>query len=347
MSYYAIGYRRTRHHKVLDVIFPEIQTNEEMLNSLHKLLKAETGNPHTLTNDEYQSCRNLAFLSAPIELTSQSNGYATMDTIFFILDDLNSPINTTEDAYFRLQLLSHRHVKPHEVNLDGIFSQLLNLAWTSIGPVLPDELSTIQANALIDNQVINVTHVDKFPYMVNYHIPSGVRIADASRVRLGAYLGEGTTIMPAGFVNFNAGTLGNAMVEGRISAGVIVGNNSDVGGGASIMGTLSGGNDRVISIGEKCLLGANAGIGISLGNGCTVAAGVYVYAGKKVTLLNESNEAVDMDGNSVPSGQNIVKASELSGSDFRLFFEDSQTGELICKPNTKVIQLNQTLHIND
>mgnify|MGYP001188339687 CR=1 FL=1 len=192
-----------------------------------------------------------------------------------------------------------------------------------------------------------VSHVDKFPYMTNYHIPQGVRIADASRVRLGAYLGDGTTIMPAGFVNFNAGTLGNAMVEGRISAGVIVGEDSDVGGGSSIMGTLSGGNEHVISIGKKCLLGANAGIGISLGDGCTVAAGVYVYAGKKVTLLNDKNEAVDINGNPVSAGQNIVKAMDLSGKSFCLYFEDSQTGELICKPNTKVIELNKALHNND
>ena len=207
-------------------------------------------------------------------------------------------------------------------------------------------VSAVQANALINHQSVEVSHVDKFPYMVNYHVPSGVRIADSSRVRLGAYLGEGTTVMPAGFVNFNAGTLGNAMVEGRISAGVIVGKDSDIGGGASIMGTLSGGNDVVISIGKQCLLGANSGTGISLGDGCTIAAGVYVYAGKKVTLLNDSNEAIDIDGNAVPSGKNIVKAMALSGRDYLLFIEDSITGELICKPNSSVIQLNEALHKN-
>ena len=195
-------------------------------------------------------------------------------------------------------------------------------------------------------QQLMVSHVDKFPYMVNYHIPKGVRIADASRVRLGAYLGEGTTIMPAGFVNFNAGTLGNAMIEGRVSAGVVIGEDSDIGGGASIMGTLSGGNNHVISVGKQCLLGANSGIGISLGDGCTVAAGVYVYAGKKVALFNAKNEPVNTDGQRVESGQNIVKASTLSGSSYRLFIEDSQTGVLICKPNSKIIQLNDALHAN-
>ena len=166
-------------------------------------------------------------------------------------------------------------------------------------------------------------------------------------IRLGAYLGEGTTIMPAGFVNFNAGTLHNAMIKGRISAGVVVGEDSDVGGGASIMGTLSGGNDHVISVGKKCLLGANSGIGISLGDGCTVAAGLYVTAGKKITLVNESNQPVNVAGDVVSNGENIVKAAELSGSNYRLFIEDSQTGEsVICKPNTKVIQLNEALHSN-
>ena len=237
-------------------------------------------------------------------------------------------------------------VKPHGQNLDGIFGVLANIAWTNIGPILPEDLAAVQAKYFSRSHTVVVTHVDKFPYMVQYHVPSGVRIADAARVRLGAYLGEGTTIMPAGFVNFNAGTLGNAMIEGRISAGVVVAEGSDVGGGASIMGTLSGGNNHVISVGKECLLGANSGIGISLGDGCTVAAGVYVYAGKKVSLFDESNQAVDINGNPVESGKNIVKASDLSGSTFRLFIEDSQTGELICKPNTKVIQLNEALHQN-
>lgn len=346
MSYYAVGFRRSRQEIVLDVTYPIILKDDKIYSELKRVLDIKTPGVHRLSPQDYFNCRDLAFLDLPFEMNNDKVSYTQVDPVFFALDDLNSDIQSTEDAYFRLQLLSQRLVKPHEQNLSGIFGHLQNIAWTNHGPALPEDVALLQANAMVMHQHMVVTHVDKFPYMVNYHIPKGVRIADASRVRLGAYLGEGTTIMPAGFVNFNAGTLGNAMIEGRVSAGVIVGEDSDVGGGASIMGTLSGGNDHVISVGKKCLLGANSGIGISLGDGCTVAAGVYVTAGKKVTLLNEINEAVDQKGNPVPAGQNIVKAAELSGADYRLFIEDSQTGELICKPNTKVIQLNEALHSN-
>ena len=346
MSFYAVGFRRSRQGKVLDVTYPVILNSEKPLKEIKKLLKISKNGVIELSPQDYFTCRDLAFIDLPFEINNDKTGYAEVSPILFILNDPANKIESTEDAYFRLQLLSQRLLKPHEQNLEGVFGQLQNIAWTNHGPVLPEDVSLLQAKAMVTHQSVVVTHVDKFPYMVNYHIPSGVRIADGSRVRLGAYLGEGTTIMPAGFVNFNAGTLGNAMIEGRVSAGVIVGEDSDVGGGASIMGTLSGGNDHVISVGKKCLLGANSGIGISLGDGCTVAAGVYVTAGKKVTLLNENNEAVDQNGNPVPAGQNIVKAAALSGSDYRLFIEDSQTGELICKPNTKVIQLNEALHSN-
>ena len=190
----------------------------------------------------------------------------------------------TADAYLRLHLLSHRLVKPHDVNLDGIFAALPNVAWTSAGPVDPANLTEVQLRFRAESQPLQVFAVDKFPRMTDYVAPSGVRVADADRVRLGAHLAEGTTVMHEGFVNFNAGTLGHSMVEGRISAGVVVGDGSDVGGGSSIMGTLSGGGSEVISIGERCLLGANAGIGISLGDDCTVEAGLYVTAGTLVTL---------------------------------------------------------------
>jgi 2,3,4,5-tetrahydropyridine-2-carboxylate N-succinyltransferase len=237
-------------------------------------------------------------------------------------------------------------VLPHGTNLTGIFGKLTNVAWTNKGPVLPEELSA-QISKHICSSPIEVSHVDKFPYLVNYHIPSGVRIASGSQVRLGAYLGEGTTVMPAGYINFNAGTRGNAMVEGRISAGVVVDEDSDVGGGASIMGTLSGGNQNVISIGKKCLLGANSGTGISLGDGCTIAAGVYVTAGAKVSLYNEKNEPVNSRGDIVAEGQNTIKAIELNGADNLLFINDSKTGKLVCKPNMKAIELNAALHAND
>ncbi|HET9501245.1 MAG TPA: 2,3,4,5-tetrahydropyridine-2,6-dicarboxylate N-succinyltransferase, partial [Marmoricola sp.] len=200
------------------------------------------------------------------------------------------------DVYLRLHLLSHRLVRPHGVNLDGIFGLLSNVVWTNHGPCAVADFETVRA-ALRARGPVQVLGVDKFPRMVDYVLPVGVRIADADRVRLGAHLAEGTTVMHEGFVNFNAGTLGTSMVEGRISAGVVVGRDSDVGGGASIMGTLSGGGTEVVSIGERCLLGANAGIGIALGDDCIVEAGLYVTAGTKITL----------------SGGEVVKARTLSG----------------------------------
>lgn len=226
------------------------------------------------------------------------------------IDDLASAPVDAADAYLRLHLLSRREVAPNSINVDGIFGQLTNVAWTSAGPVVPDQLDSLRSLAGAEGHTVLVRGVDKFPHMCDYVIPTGVRIADATRVRLGAYLSEGTTVMHEGFVNFNAGTLGPAMVEGRISQGVVVGANSDVGGGASIMGTLSGGGTERITVGENCLIGANAGIGISIGDGCTVAAGVYVTAGTVVTL---------------PGGEQ-VKAKMLSGRPGLLFLQNSTTG---------------------
>ncbi|MFE1785403.1 2,3,4,5-tetrahydropyridine-2,6-dicarboxylate N-succinyltransferase, partial [Streptomyces sp. NPDC059506] len=214
------------------------------------------------------------------------------------------------DAYLRLHLLSHRLVRPHGQNLDGIFGLLANVAWTNLGPVPVAEVERVRLAARAEGLQLSVTSIDKFPRMTDYVAPSGVRIADADRVRLGAHLASGTTVMHEGFVNFNAGTLGSSMVEGRISAGVVVGDGSDIGGGASIMGTLSGGGKQTISIGERCLLGAEAGIGISLGDDSIVEAGLYVTAGTRVTL---------------PDGQ-VVKALELSGASNLLFRRNSTTG---------------------
>jgi len=236
------------------------------------------------------------------------------------------------------------HVKPHEINVSGIFGKMNNVAWTNKGPILPEDIATERVKWTFIGEELIVSHVDKFPYMVNFHVPNGVRIVSGSQVRLGAHLSPGTTVMPAGYINFNAGTLGNAMVEGRISGGVVVGQNSDLGGGASIMGTLSGGNKNVISIGEKCLLGANAGTGISLGDGCTIAAGVYVTAAAKVSLYDKDKQPVDINGNSVAEGENIVKGHELDGKPYLLYLLDSQTGRLTARPNTKVIELNESLH---
>lgn len=226
------------------------------------------------------------------------------------IEDLAEPPADAADGYLRLHLLSRRDATPHSINMDGIFGQLANVAWTSAGPVVPDQVDRLRSLAAKKGHHLSVTSVDKFPRMTDYVIPAGVRIADADRVRLGAHLAEGTTVMHEGFVNFNAGTLGPSMVEGRISAGVVVGANSDVGGGASIMGTLSGGGTETISVGENCLLGANSGIGISLGDGCTIEAGLYVTGGTVVTL---------------PGGE-LAKAKNLSGSSGLLFIRNSVSG---------------------
>jgi 2,3,4,5-tetrahydropyridine-2-carboxylate N-succinyltransferase len=254
----------------------------------------------------------------------------TREVVSIEIDLTKAPADA-RDAYLRLHLLSHRLVKPHGQSLDGIFGLLANVVWTSVGPCAVEGFELTRARLKAKYGNVTVYSVDKFPRMVDYIIPSGVRIADADRVRLGAHLAPGTTIMHEGFVNFNAGTLGASMVEGRISAGVVVGDGTDVGGGASIMGTLSGGGKEVISIGEKCLLGANSGLGISLGNNCVIEAGTYITAAAKVTL---------------PDGQ-IVKAGTLSGAHDLLFRRNSLTGGLEAVMRTGTWGgLNSVLHAN-
>ena len=248
-----------------------------------------------------------------------------------VVIDLDTPPTGTADAYLRLHLLSHRLVTPRSINLDGIFAALPNVVWTSAGPCAVAGFESVRTRLRAGRGHVTVFGVDKFPRMVDYVVPSGVRIADADRVRLGAHLAEGTTVMHEGFVNFNAGTLGTSMIEGRVSAGVVVGADSDVGGGASIMGTLSGGGQEVISLGERCLLGANAGIGIALGDDCVVEAGLYVTAATKVTL---------------PSGE-VVKARTLSGSDGLLFLRNSVTGAVEVRARVgNGVELNAALHAN-
>ena len=249
-----------------------------------------------------------------------------------VIADLTAAPVDTADAYLRLHLLSHRLVQPRTINLDGIFGLLPIVAWSSLGPIPIDAVGTVQMRARAKGQQCVIYGVDRFPRMVDYVVPSGVRIADADRVRLGAHLASGTTVMHEGFVNFNAGTLGTSMVEGRISAGVIVDDGSDIGGGASIMGTLSGGGSEVISIGKGCLIGANAGVGISLGDNCVVEAGLYVTAGSKVIT---------------PDGK-TAKARELSGQPDLLFRRNSLTGgiEVVQRSGTWG-GLNAALHAND
>jgi 2,3,4,5-tetrahydropyridine-2-carboxylate N-succinyltransferase len=249
--------------------------------------------------------------------------------------DLQAPPTDTADAWLRLHLLSHRLVAPRTINLDGIFGLLTNVVWTDRGPCAVEGFEVTRARLAAAYGRVTVLGVDKFPRMTDYVLPSGVRIADADRVRLGAHLATGTTVMHEGFVNYNAGTLGSSMVEGRISAGVVVGDGSDVGGGASIMGTLSGGGKEVVSIGERCLLGANAGIGISLGDDCVVEAGCYVTAGTKVLVS---------DGDT----QRVVKARDLSGASNILFRRNSTTGAVEAVPwKGDGIALNAALHAND
>lgn len=249
--------------------------------------------------------------------------------------DLDEAPASTEDVWLRLHLLSHRLVKPHGQSLDGVFGLLANVVWTSAGPCAVEGFEATRARLRATGQHVTVFGVDKFPRLVDYVVPSGVRIADADRVRLGAHLAEGTTVMHEGFVNFNAGTLGTSMVEGRISAGVVVGDGSDVGGGSSIMGTLSGGGKEVVSVGERCLLGANSGIGISLGDDCVVEAGCYVTAGTKVTVTN-------LDGK-----PQVVKAASLSGVDNILFRRNSVSGAIEAVPwKGDGIALNAALHAN-
>ncbi|TXH97727.1 MAG: 2,3,4,5-tetrahydropyridine-2,6-dicarboxylate N-succinyltransferase [Pseudomonas sp.] len=248
----------------------------------------------------------------------------------------DAALTSTPEAYLKLHLLSHRLARPHGLNLTGIFPLLPNVAWTSQGAVDLGELAERQLEARLKGELLEVFSVDKFPKMTDYVVPAGVRIADSARVRLGAYIGEGTTVMHEGFVNFNAGTAGPGMIEGRVSAGVFVGKGSDLGGGCSTMGTLSGGGNIVISVGEGCLIGANAGIGIPLGDRNTVESGLYITAGTKVALLDEGNALVK-----------VVKARELAGQPDLLFRRNSQTGAVECKTNRSAIELNEALHAHN
>ncbi|BES70798.1 2,3,4,5-tetrahydropyridine-2,6-dicarboxylate N-succinyltransferase [Marinobacter nanhaiticus D15-8W] len=244
--------------------------------------------------------------------------------------------SSTPEVYLKLHLISHRLVKPHGLKLDGIFGLLPNVAWTNEGAIDLDELPERQMDARTAGTTLEVKSVDKFPQMTDYVVPRGVRIADTARVRLGAYVGEGTTVMHEGFINFNAGTEGTSMIEGRISAGVMVGKGSDLGGGCSTMGTLSGGGNIIISVGENCLVGANAGIGIPLGDRTTVEAGLYITAGTKVAVLDDKNDLVQ-----------VVKARDLAGKPDLLFRRNSQNGAVECKTNKTAIELNEALHANN
>jgi 2,3,4,5-tetrahydropyridine-2,6-dicarboxylate N-succinyltransferase len=273
----------------------------------------------------------LVGLSADAAADKPLPGLRTV-AMLVVIGSLADPPKDTFDVYLRLHLLSHRLIRPNQANLDGLFGLLANVAWTSAGPCPPERVDELRWQLRSSGQRLVVYGVDKFPRMIDYVVPAGVRIADADRVRLGAHLASGTTVMHEGFVNFNAGTLGTSMVEGRISQGVIVGDGSDVGGGASIMGTLSGGGSTVVRIGERCLIGANAGVGISLGDDCVVEAGCYITAGSKLLLPDDR----------------VAKARDLSGQNGLLFWRNSLTGALEARPRKgRGIELNAALHAND
>ncbi len=322
---WAVGLATTTvpEGKVLDTLYLEPQLG------LERAPGNATGGTRPLKTAEATDLGGGAFAGAtgPDELRG-----VTVVPVLTVIEDLAAPPIDTHDAYLRLHLLSHRLVAPNSISLDGIFGALPNVAWTNRGPVDPSDLPSVRLRARALDRPLSVTSIDKFPQMTDYVAPGGVRIADARRVRLGAHLAEGTTVMHEGFVNFNAGTLGASMVEGRISQGVVVGDGSDIGGGASIMGTLSGGGKDIISVGTGSLIGANAGLGISLGDGCIVEAGLYLTAGTRVTT---------------PEGE-TVKARDLSGQDNLLFRRNSMTGavEVLPRSGTSWGGLNAALHAN-
>ena len=361
---FGLGIRKSKGDKVLDVNFPSI--NWESAYGTAALLRDVVnfkGNKNGFVtvsvaqlqkafdnfeafHHEIEKHPNIVLIQQLLEnYNTPSDIYQEVDLVAYFLFDKDQPVQDAVEGYFKLQCLSQLHVLPHGLSLEGVFGKLNNIAWTNFGPISPEDLVAERIKATFKGENIIVSHVDKFPYMVNYHVPNGVRIASGSQVRLGAHCAVGTTVMPAGYINFNAGTKGNAMIEGRVSAGVLVGHDSDLGGGVSIMGTLSGGNKNVISIGDKCLLGANSGTGISLGFGCTIAAGVYVTAAAKVWLYDADKNPVDINGNVVKEGDNIVKGAALNGKDNLLFLLNSTNGHLECKPNPKTIELNTALHV--
>lgn len=331
---------RNANQDIIEVYYPSPRVSPEpaLISTFGKVCGYDNGNQSTVISPgmlpelkasaDAADDRDTALLLATL---GQCQG--TLVATFIATDE--APASVAE-VYLKLHLLSHRLCQPHSLNLQGAFGVLRNIAWTNHGAIDVQDLPERQLQARVRGEVLDVISVDKFPKMTNYVVPAGVRIADTARVRLGAYIGQGTTVMHEGFVNFNAGTLGTAMIEGRISAGVVIGEGSDLGGGSSTMGTLSGGGTEIISVGRDCLIGANAGIGIALGDRCTVEAGLYVTAGTKLQLLDEENRPV-----------RTIKARELSGQSDLLFRRNSLTGVVECKANSSTIALNDELHANN
>ncbi|MGC3872709.1 2,3,4,5-tetrahydropyridine-2,6-dicarboxylate N-succinyltransferase [Halomonas sp. GXIMD04776] len=324
----------------LDIYYPAplFEPDDALVVAARKALDAPSGN--TVVSFLPEHCAALS--TALKEAGSQEQAElaealtASQRPLVAVFIESDQPPESVPEVYLKLHLLSHRLVEPHGVDLSGMFGVLRNIAWTNEGPIDIEELPARRLRARLEGRPLSVDCVDKFPKMTDYVVPAGVRIADTARVRLGAYLGEGTTVMHEGFVNFNAGAKGPGMVEGRISAGVVVGKGSDLGGGCSTMGTLSGGGNIVIKVGEGCLIGANAGIGIPLGNRCTVEAGLYITSGAKVALLDDQGQEVK-----------TVTARELAGQDDMLLRRNSVSGRIECLTNKSAIALNEALHAHN
>ncbi len=343
MTYFALALgtsTRNQDGKIIEAWYPQpiVEPADTLVAAITKTIKHESGNEaHVLEKEHYRPLIEIfkeAQLTLNVKLLEAAKS-SDQTLVLTILESDSAPVSVAE-GYLKLQLLSHRLAKPQQINLEGIFGILHNIAWTSEGPIDLPELPERQIDARTNGRILEVNCIDKFPKMADYVVPSGIRIGDTARVRLGAHLGEGTTVMHAGFVNFNAGTEAVSMIEGRVSAGVLVGNGSDVGGGASIMGTLSGGGKEVVSMGENCLLGANSGTGIPLGDRCTIEAGLYITAGTKVTLLDSNKEATG-----------TVKARDLAGKSDLLFWRNAVTGRVECLTNKSAIELNSELHTHN
>lgn len=330
---------QNRQSNWLEVFYaqPLLNPSAELVAAISPLLAYEGGNQAIAfsAHQAYQLADALKGIDNAQAALLNRLAESQKPLVATLLGEDTAPSSTPE-AYLKLHLLSHRLVKPHGLNLTGIFPLLPNVAWTNQGAIDLAELAELQLEARLKGKLLEVISVDKFPKMTDYVVPTGVRIADTARVRLGAYIGEGTTVMHEGFVNFNAGTEGPGMIEGRVSAGVFVRKGSDLGGGCSTMGTLSGGGNIVISVGEGCLIGANAGIGIPLGDRNIVEAGLYVTAGTKIAVLDDQNNLVK-----------VVKGRDLAGQPDLLFRRNSQTGAVECKTNKTAIELNEALHAHN
>lgn len=343
MAYFALGFgtaTKNRDGKIIEAYFPApiLNPSDALVAGVAAIAGYTDGNQaiEITAEQSAQLAKAFAENDQAVNASFAEKAANSAQPLVLVVLAADEKPQSVSEGFLKLQLISNRLVKPHGTVLDGIFGLLHNIAWTNEGPIDLPELTERQIEARLAGRTLTVDCVDKFPKMVDYVVPAGIRIADTSRVRLGAHVGEGTTVMHEGFINFNAGTTGVSMVEGRISAGVLVGNGSDIGGGASIMGTLSGGGTVVVSIGENSLLGANSGLGFPLGDRCTVESGLYVTAGTKVQML-------DKEGNKVE----IVKARDLAGVSDLLFRRNSQTGQVECLANKSAVELNSELHSNN